>query len=306
MVSLRTEPAQIELFVVPDRVAAGALPRGWAPTVPLRSRVPHGVKIALRAGAATLAAGAAAYLIAPPLAPAVAIAAGAAAVVFELSRVKASLSRTLEDIAADISQVQPLLQLERMLPTRRPLPAMTGYAIAPDCAVLLAQLVADEKPELIVETGSGVSTLVLGYALQRLGRGRVIALEHEPAYAEKTRALIALHGLSAYATVIDAPLEPVMIGGRPYHWYSTRALAGLGRIDLVVDDGPPRIAGTMLRYASLPLLAPRLSARSTFLLDVVATEEREILARWREELPMFAQEHLPTKKGNVIIRRRSH
>lgn len=308
MVSLPTQPAQTELFRVPERLVApdpDPVPRAWAPSVPLRARIPHAVKVALRAGAVTLAAGAAAYAVAPRLSPAVAIAAGAAALAFELSRVRQALSRAIDELGADLAQIQPLIALDRMLPTRRPLPMMREYAIAPDCAVLIAQLVADERPELVLETGSGVSTLVIAYALQKLGRGRVVALEHDPAYARRTRTLIAQHGLSAYASVVDAPLEPVMVAGRPYHWYSTRALAGLGRIDLVVDDGPPRLAGTMLRYASLPLLAPRLTARSTFLLDVVAQEEREILARWSEELPMFAQEHLATKKGNVILRRRA-
>ncbi len=304
MVSLPTHTATLELYVVPAGIVAEPLPHAWEVTVPLHARISHGVKVALRAGAATLAAGVAAAAISPRLAPAAAIAAGAAALAFEMSRMKASLSRSIDELASDVTQIQPMLALEHMLPLRRALPMMREYAISPDCAVLLAQLVADEKPEMVLETGSGVSTIVLAYALQRLGRGRVVALEHDPVYARQTRDLIAQHGLAAYATVVDAPLEPMMVSGRPYHWYSTDALCGLGTIDLVLDDGPPRIAGTMLRYASLPLLSQRLTARSTFVLDVVGEEEREILARWREEFPMFTQEHLATKKGNVILRRR--
>ena len=273
------------------------------PAEPRRFALPHGIKVALRAGSATLAAGAVASLLAPALAPVVAIAAGTAALAFELTRVQRTMARALDGLAADVAQTQPLLELARELPTKEPLPAMQGYAIAPDCALLLARLIAAEKPELIVETGSGVSTLVAAYALQRLGRGKVVALEHEPAYAEKTRALIAQHGLTAFATVIDAPLEPIALRGHTYRWYATRALDGLGPIDLVIDDGPPRCAGDMLRYASLPVLSKHLALRGTFLLDVVGEEERVILERWRHELPAFAQEHLATKKGNVVIRR---
>jgi hypothetical protein len=61
----------------------------------------------------------------------------------------------------------------------------------------------------------------------------------------------------------------------------------------------------MLRYASLPVFAPRLAPGATFVLDVVGAEERAILDRWRARFPELAQEHLDTKKGNVIIRRRS-
>jgi predicted O-methyltransferase YrrM len=180
---------------------------------------------------------------------------------------------------------------------------MRGYAIAPDYGVMLAQIVADERPELVVETGSGVSTLIIAYALEKLGRGRVVALEHDPEYARRTRDELRRHGLEAYATVIDAPLEPIRLAGQTYRWYAQRALDDLGEIDLVVDDGPPRHVGDMLRYASLHVLAKRMSRRGLFVLDVVGDEERAILERWRTELPELSQERLATKKGNVLIRR---
>lgn len=261
----------------------------------------HTLKVLLRAGGATLAAGLAAHLIAPPLAAPIAIAAGAAVLAFELDRVRQTLLRRMTELEADLEQTQPLLELARILPTRRPLPPMRGYAIAPDFALMLAELIARDAPRVVVETGSGVSTLVIAYALEKLGRGKVVALEHEPAFAHATRALIAEHGLEAYATVIDAPLETVEVGGKSYRWYAQRGLEGL-EIDLVVDDGPPRHVGDMLRYASLPILSKQLRRDGTFVLDVVGDEERVVLARWRTELPELQQQHVRSKKGNVLIR----
>lgn len=261
----------------------------------------HTLEVILRAGGATLAAGVAAHLIAPPLAGPVAIAAGAAVLAFELDRVRRTLLRRMDELEADLAQTQPLLELQRILPTRRPLPPLRGYAIAPDFALMLAQLIAERKPTTVLETGSGVSTLIIGYALERLGRGKVVALEHDPAYAQQTRALIAAHGLDRYAEVVDAPLTPVEVGGRAYRWYAREALDGLGELDLVVDDGPPRHVGDMLRYASLPVLAQKLKQDGLFVLDVVGEEEQRVLARWRDELPALRQEHVPSKKGNVLI-----
>ena len=262
----------------------------------------HTLKVILRAGGATLAAGLAAHLIAPPLAAPIAIAAGAAVLAFEIDRVRQTVLRRIDELQADLAQTQPLLDLARVLPTRLPLPPMSGYAIAPDFALMLAELIAREEPRVVLETGSGVSTLVIGYALEKLGRGKVVALEHDPAYARETRALIAQHGLGAYAMVVDAPLEPVELGGRSYRWYARRALEDLGEIDLVVDDGPPRCVGDMLRYASLPILAKQLKRDGTFVLDVVGDEERRVLDRWRTELPELHHEHVRSKKGNVLIR----
>ena len=241
--------------------------------------------------------------VAPALAAAATIVAGVAIVAFELTRLQATLGRRVDDLEGEIAQVQPLLQLEQMLETRRPLQPMRGYAIAPDFGVLLAQLVADRRPELIVETGSGVSTVILAYGLEKLGRGRVIALEHDPEYARRTREELHRHGLDAYATIVEAPLESVAIGGKTYRWYSQHALDGLPAIDLVVDDGPPRYIGPMLRYASLPILSRHMRPDALFVLDVVGDEERAILERWRRELPGFRQDVIASKKGNVLIRR---
>ncbi|MDB4958534.1 MAG: hypothetical protein JWO36_6103 [Myxococcales bacterium] len=292
MVSIPVSSAAVEPIRLPAR------PR-------LRPDLRHGLEVALRAGLGTLAIAGVASVVMPSATTVAAIVAAVTAIVFELSRVRVTIDRRLDELEADIAQTQPLIELGARLAPRRPLPPLRGYAIAPDFALLLTELVADERPRLVVETGSGASTLVIAYALEQLGGGHVIALEHDPAYARETRAEIARHGLTAYASVIDAPLEPIELGGKTYRWYSQQALDRIdGNIDLVVDDGPPRHAGTMLRYASLPVFAKRLSARGLFVLDVVGEEERTILERWRSELPMFDQQHLATKKGNVLIRRR--
>ena len=270
----------------------------------IRPSLRHGLVVAARGGVATAAVATAGHVIAPGLATLATLVAAVAIVGFELSRVRASIDRRLDAIEADIAQIEPLGALRDRLVTRRPLPAMRGYAIAPDFALLLTELIADERPELVVETGSGVSTLVIAYSLEKLGRGRVIALDHDPGYAAATRAELERHGLSGYATVVDAPLSPIEIDGERYRWYDRAALAGLPPIDLAIDDGPPRHLGAMLRYASLPELAPRLSPRGVFVLNVIADEEREILARWRRRFPEFHHQLLDTKKGDAILRRR--
>jgi Methyltransferase domain len=222
-----------------------------------------------------------------------------------VTRVRDAVTDRIDDLVANRGQGQHLRALARMLPTRKPLPPLHGFAIAADFAVVLAELIARERPKLVVETGSGVSTLVIAYALERLGAGgRVVALEHDAGHAEQTRALIADHGLDAVASVAFAPLEPIAVRGEPHRWYSTRALDGMEAIDLVVDDGPPRRVGTMLRYASLHQFAPRLAPTGTFVLDVIGTEEPEILERWQRELPELEHERVASKKGHVIVRRR--
>src|SRR5439155_23132405 len=115
----------------------------------------------------------------PSLALPIAAACVAGVVAFELSRVAKTLGRRLDELDADVAQTEALVALHDMLVTRRPLPAMRGYAIAPDFGLALVQLIDDERPRLVVETGSGVSTLVIAYRLEQLGCGMVFALEHD-------------------------------------------------------------------------------------------------------------------------------
>lgn len=270
-----------------------------------RAELMAAVRFALAAAVAVFAVSVAVYTLVPWMAPLAAAAGAALVILLELGRLRATVARRLDEVAADVAQAEPLVALTARLPTRRPLPPMRGYAIAPDFALLLATLVADEKPKLVVETGSGVSTLVIAYALEQLGRGHVIALDHDAPFAAKTRAEIERHGLGAVATVVHAPLEPIEVDGERHLWYALSALDqhAPGEIDLVVDDGPPKYAGPMLRYASLPMFARRLSAQGLLVLDYVGDEERVILERWRTRYPEFSQERLDTKKGNVILRR---
>ena len=267
------------------------------------------VRGAARAGAAAaIAAGAA--LVVAGLGARGAIGAGAAvgaavgAIAIEIGRTRGAILRRLDELEGDVAQTEALMALAARLPTRRPLPPMRGYAIAPDFALALLDLIDEVEPETIVETGSGVSTVILAYALERRGRGRVLALEHDPRYAARTRSLLAAHGLADRARVIDAPLEPTTIDGEPHRWHARAALAGLERVDLVVDDGPPRALGRMLRYASLPLFERLLAPRGAFVMDVIGDEERAILARWRARFPHLAFEVVDSKKGHAIARRR--
>jgi predicted O-methyltransferase YrrM len=221
-----------------------------------------------------------------------------------VARQAGALAERLADLEGAISQVEPMIALSKLLDTRRSLPPMKEYAIAPDFALLLYELVTDLAPRTIVETGSGVSTLICAYALEKLGgEGRVLALDHDATFAEKTRALLARHGLSHRVTVVHAPLEEMAVGGGSFLWYRPEALATVEAIDLVVDDGPPKYVGSMARYASLHVLAPKMRPSAPFVLDCVGREEKEIIRRWCAELP-FDAELLPTRKGNAIFRRR--
>ena len=105
---------------------------------------------------------------------------------------------------------------------------------------------------MVVEAGSGVSTLVIGYCLKRLGRGKVISLEHDERYVTATNELINFHGLTQFACVIHCPLVKVDIGGETFSWYSMEGVRFERPIDILVVDGPPATGQEFPRYPALP------------------------------------------------------
>src|SRR5207244_4204311 len=111
-------------------------------------------------------------------------------------------------------------------------------------------------PRIVLECGSGVSTVVCARMLQLGGSGHVYSLEHDATFAEQTRALLSRHGLSNWATVVDASLDQTT----DPPWYSENAIPKEAvNIELFVVDGPPANVAHLARYPALPRMASRLA-----------------------------------------------
>ncbi|MFP4228401.1 MAG: class I SAM-dependent methyltransferase [Salinivenus sp.] len=214
-------------------------------------------------------------------------------------------SRTKDDRALK-EHVQSLLHLTELLDIRAPIPALTGWAASPQLACTLVSLVREHAPEVVVELGSGSSTVVLGYAVEQQGRGHVIALDHDPSYGEQTRATLARHGLSEWAEVRHAPLQDVALEGESWPWYAPTALDDQPAIDMVLVDGPPHELRSRARYPALPMLADRLSDTAVVVLDDVYREDEAAIAEaWSEQFPDFELDIEDSPYGTAVLQRAS-
>ncbi|MGP8291661.1 class I SAM-dependent methyltransferase [Vreelandella zhanjiangensis] len=101
------------------------------------------------------------------------------------------------------------------------------------------------KPNVVVETGSGATTLVIADALRQNGIGKLFSFEHLKKYADQT-----------YQTLVDESLTPwveLRVGElqlwewehlnpkeaeKDSKWYPLN-LKGIENIDLLLVDGPP-------------------------------------------------------------------
>jgi predicted O-methyltransferase YrrM len=219
-------------------------------------------------------------------------------------------ARVEREVKAEINQtfrqLEALQNLNAVLPPSDLLPATRVWAASPDLLVVLVDLVITERPSLIVECGSGASTLWFALAMRRFGiDGRVIALDHDPVFAGQTRDLLARHHVGDLAEVRDAPLESFNMGGQAYEWYARKAWDDLTGIDLLFVDGPPATTGHQARYPALPLLAGSLSPAATAVLDdLIVPDMQEVLRRWLDAYPDFTSEILPLEKKAAVLRRK--
>lgn len=218
--------------------------------------------------------------------------------------------RTVERVVPAVgkqtfAQLEALRNLNAVLPTSGVMPATRGWAASPDLLLVLVDLVTTERPSLVLECGSGASTLWLALAMRRFGiDGRIVALDHEPVYAGKTRDLLARHDVLDLAEVRDAPLESFEIGDETYRWYAKRAWEDLEGVDFLFVDGPPAVTGPKARFPALPLLAKSLSPRATLVLDdLIVPDMQETVRLWLDAHPEFGSEILPLEKQAAVLRR---
>lgn len=206
-------------------------------------------------------------------------------------------------------------ELREHLDTHTFMPSLRGWAASPDLMRLVVRHIDRLQPGLVVECGSGASSIWMGYALRRHGRGRVVAIEHEVDYAEQTRAMVTEHGLDDVVEVRLAPLveiAPTSLtdpDGEEFttadRWYDTSALSDLDGIGLLLVDGPPASTGRQARYPALPTFWPNLADDAVIVLDdTTRKDERALGERWLEEYPELRRIEEPAEKGAHVFSRK--
>lgn len=131
---------------------------------------------------------------------------------------------------------------------------------------------------VMLECGPGLSTILMLLVAKRTG-ARVISLEHnEGWHSELTRRFKRL-GLD-YSNLLLAPLRAY--GG--YQWYErVPALDRIGRINLVLCDGPPGDTPGG-RFGLLPQMVDSLDPNAEIIVDDShRTDESAMIERWITE-----------------------
>jgi predicted O-methyltransferase YrrM len=202
----------------------------------------------------------------------------------------------------DVAQVEAFAQLLRLADVREALPRTRGFPVSPDTLLALVDLIRERRPSCYLDLGSGTSTVVAASAARAAGLDmRVIALDHDPAYAAGTRALAARHGLADVVDVRLAPLVP-LASDPERRWYDPAALEGLTGIDLCFVDGPPGSINAEARHPAMEFLAGRLSVDAVVALDDTGrADERDLADRWAARPEVREVRRPVAEKGLTVL-----
>jgi hypothetical protein len=193
-------------------------------------------------------------------------------------------------LRAQSREIEALVQLFQGFTPRAPMPSSGDFALNPTDLLELIHLIRTRKPRLVVELGSGTSSVWIAYALEQSG-GRLVSLDHDTEYAKKTRSLLSAHQLTGVAEVREAPLKPLTLDGKTFQWYDVSELADLRGINMLLVDGPPEATGPDARYPALHVLESKLAGSATIIFDDAnRQDEQAALRKWTETFPGLSRE----------------
>jgi predicted O-methyltransferase YrrM len=177
------------------------------------------------------------------------------------------------------------------------IPYTPKWSADADFIQIIIDACLEMKPSLVLECGSGLTTLFMARCCQLNGHGKVISLEDGQAFAEKTWQYIEQYALQDYVLLIHTPLQLGVYDGTEYNWYKADEIPD-GEIDLLVIDGPSGFCAKHARYPALPVCYPYLARDSrVFLDDAARPEEREIVAMWLANYPDLTHQFEETSRG---------
>jgi predicted O-methyltransferase YrrM len=222
-----------------------------------------------------------------------------------LDSIEQALGRAVDVLSGNM---EALFSIFSVIHLRHPLPPMGRWAVSPDFARILVDVVLERTPGLVVELGSGVSTLLCAYCLEKNGTGAIVSVEHENEFVRATTENISKHRLDQFARVIHAPLRDITLRNRIYKWYDKDLLLpkiASQKVDVLIVDGPPAKTGDEARYPAVPVLFDLLADEAIVLVDDAGRqEERATVRRWVRKFPILNLEYLRwTEKGTAILKK---
>jgi hypothetical protein len=229
----------------------------------------------------------------------------------ELIRVRKSLdSAVKKEISNATKQIEASIGLQNYFATGN-LPSINterhAWPVSPDFALYLIELIEFNDYDLIIEFGSGISTVIIAKTIANMAKRRqgkppvdLISFDHLDQYYQQTLTKLKHEGLDATVQLHHAPLyDYTAPNSKVYPYYACLDIlaeaAQRHAVDslrvLVIVDGPPGVTGPHARYPAGPIIFSLFKGAQIDLLldDYIRDDEKEIAKLWQEELKAAEQ-----------------
>ena len=222
----------------------------------------------------------------------------------ELVRVRRHVELAVKNSNANaVRQVQSFVGMQEYFATGV-LPAFNSeghsWPVSADFALCVMQQLVLHAYDLVIEFGSGMSTVIVAKTLalvserKNIAQTPFISFEHLESYYQQTLRHLQQADLDQRAHLALAPLlEWQAPDDQIYQFYDchktlTRLAHNhvrLGTRILVIVDGPPGATGPHARYPAGPLLLQHFpDAHIDFLMDdYIREDEKEVAKQWLED-----------------------
>ncbi len=189
-----------------------------------------------------------------------------------------------------------------------------SWPVSPDFSLYLVELLETNDYNLIIEFGSGISTVIMAKTLAKMAKrhpekafATLVSFDHLEQYYEQTLMQLKQAGLANQVQLELAPLQAYAApNGNSYPYYSCHeTLAKLAQKHapgstrmLVLVDGPPAATGKHARYPAAPSVLTYFKGASIDLLldDYIREDEKEIAALWKAELDAERIQHVSSER----------
>jgi predicted O-methyltransferase YrrM len=163
----------------------------------------------------------------------------------------------------------------------------------------LCKTIELNRPNLVLELGSGLSTIVIASILRKNG-GMLISIDHDPIYAEKTKEYLIANGLLDF---VDLRLSRISAcNNKSGVWYDESVFEDINDINVLIIDGPPATISGDIRMHALRVLSARMALGGYIIFDDVdRAEERRLVEAWKSAVPGSNALFLGSPKVHALL-----
>ena len=237
-----------------------------------------------------------------------------------LQQQKAELDAQLKKQADELVSLQNYFSTGQLSDIRL---ETNGWPISSDFMFYLVKLIDLNDYDLIIEFGSGASTLAIAKTLANLAPHRknkppvcFASFDHLKQFYQQTQAQLDHAGLCDFVQLHLAPLADYTDpNGNHYPYYNCQTtLAALAKKHankplrlLVSVDGPPGSTGKHARYPAGPVVMSCFKGANIDLLmdDAARTDEKEIISLWKKNIALSGltatETQIKLEKGACLI-----